>query len=476
MKEKYEKSGFFLTRALKDWVLGDGWTKLTPIMWGLGYMGHGQIIKGLLATVFEAVIIAFTMLVGVPYLQKFGTLGTQKREAVFNPVTMKNDVIEGDNSFLILLFSVLTFVILFAALVVLCNMVSESRKLQLDKEQGRHINNFREDIKEMFNQKFHLTLLFMPCLGVVLFTILPIIFMVLIAFTNYDEAHMPPTDLFTWVGFDNFKNLVNMTQTGSFGYAFVKILGWTIVWAIFATFTTYIGGILLSMFINSKDTKFPKFWRTLFVITIAVPQFVSLLLVRNFFAKSGIVNTICSELGITEFLQNIGLVGTNIDYIPFLNDPNWAKVMVILINIWIGVPYLMLIATGVLMNIPADLYESAKIDGANGWQRFWKITMPYMLSVTGPYLVTSFMSNINNFNVIYLLTNDVYVTIDPSMAQAHGQEIDLLVTWLYRLTNDYYNYKMASVIGMVIFLICAVVTLIFFNYTIKGDKEDQFKI
>lgn len=136
----------------------------------------------------------------------------------------------------------------------------------------------------------------------------------------------------------------------------------------------------------------------------------------------------------------------------------------------------MLIATGVLMNIPADLYESAKIDGANSWQRFWKITMPYMLSVTGPYLITSFISNINNFNVIYLLTNDVYSTIDMKMAQANAQEIDLLVTWLYRLTNDYYNYKMASVIGIVVFLICTVFTLIAFNYTIKGDKEDQFKL
>lgn len=475
-KVKKERSGFFLTRALKDWALGDGWTKLTPFLWGIGYLGHGQVIKGFLAIIFEAVIAAFTMLVGIPYLQKFSTLGTVQRASVYNPTTMKNEVNDFDNSFLILLFSVLTIVVLFAALIILCNMVSESRRLELDKEKGKHINNFREDLREMINSKFHITLLFLPCLGVIVFTILPIIFMILIAFTNYDQGHMPPTELFTWVGFDNFKKLVSMAQTDSFGYAFGKILIWTLVWAFFATFTTYIGGILLSMFINHKDTKFPKFWRTLFVVTIAVPQFVSLLLVRNFFAKNGIVNTICSDLGITAFLQKIGLVGTNITYIPFLNDPNWAKVMIILINIWIGVPYLMLIATGVLMNIPADLYESAKIDGANSWQRFWKITMPYMLSVTGPYLITSFISNINNFNVIYLLTNDVYSTIDMKMAQANAQEIDLLVTWLYRLTNDYYNYKMASVIGIVVFLICTVFTLIAFNYTIKGDKEDQFKL
>ena len=476
MKNEKKGQNFFLTRALVDWARGDFWTKITPIIWGAGYTGHGQFIKGLLATIFEIVIIIFTYIVGVPYLQKFTTLGTVKRETVYNPATMKNEVNDFDNSFLILLFSVVTAAIIVAAFIILCNIISESRRLQLRKAEGKHINNFIEDIRDMFDSKFHITLLFLPCLGIILFTILPIVFMILIAFTNYDQLHMPPSDLFTWVGTVNFKSVLNLGQSEAFGYAFWKILGWTLVWAFFATFTNYIGGILLSLFINNKKTKFPKLWRTLFVIAIAVPQFVSLLLVRNFFAKSGIVNTYLSQWGVVDFLKNIGLVGQQFTYVPFLTDPGWAKAMIIIINIWIGVPYLMLIATGVLMNIPVDLYESARIDGANAWQTFKKITMPYMLSVTGPYLITSFIGNINNFNVIYLLTNDVYVTVDTKMAQAHGQEVDLLVTWLYRLTNDYYNYKMASVIGILVFVVCTVFTLLAFNYTIRGDKEDEFKL
>ena len=107
----------------------------------------------------------------------------------------------------------------------------------------------------------------------------------------------------------------------------------------------------------------------------------------------------------------------------------------------------MLIATGVLMNIPEELKESAKIDGANSFQIFRKITMPYMLFITGPYLVTQFTANINNFNVIYLLTQDIYTTTNQKLAASWGKEIDLLVTWLYRLTSEQYNYKMASVIG-----------------------------
>lgn len=216
-------------------------------------------------------------------------------------------------------------------------------------------------------------------------------------------------------------------------------------------------------------------WRTLFIISIAVPQFVTLLLVRNFFADSGIVNTICSNIGITDMLKHAGLVGEHLTYIPFLTDPHWAKVMIILINIWVGVPYQMLIATGVLMNIPTDQIESAKIDGATNFQVFWKITMPYILFIQGPALITDFVKNINNFNVIYLLTQDVFVTQNQALANSHAKEVDLLVTWLFRLTNEYYDYKMASVIGIIVFIICAAFTLISFSRMISGDKEEEYQ-
>ena len=216
-------------------------------------------------------------------------------------------------------------------------------------------------------------------------------------------------------------------------------------------------------------------WRTLFIISIAVPQFVTLLLVRNFFADSGIVNTICSNIGITDLLKHAGLVGEHLTYIPFLTDPHWAKVMIILINIWVGVPYQMLIATGVLMNIPTDQIESAKIDGATTFQVFWKITMPYILFIQGPALITDFVKNINNFNVIYLLTQDVFVTQNQALANSHAKEVDLLVTWLFRLTNEYYDYKMASVIGIIVFIICAAFTLISFSRMISGDKEEEYQ-
>ena len=336
------------------------------------------------------------------------------------------------------------------------------------------VNTFRDDLNDALDRKFHRTLLTLPVLGVVLFTIIPLIVMILIGFTNYDRNHLPPSKLFTWVGLDNFTRLTALTADSSFGYAFTRVLVWTLVWAVLATFTCYIGGILMAMFINNRNTKGKKFWRTCFMVAMAVPQFVSLLLVRNFFADLGIVNTICKNIGLTDWLYSIGAIPTA-NFIPFLTHPAWARPMIILINIWVGIPYQMLIATGILMNIPTELIEAAKIDGANAWQSFKSITMPYILFITGPSLVNSLVANINNFNVIWLLSRDVYTTSDQLMANANANEVDLLVTWLYRLTQDQSNYKMASVIGILVFVVCAILTLVAFSRMIKGDKEESFQ-
>lgn len=453
---------------------GDLFVKLSLIWMGAGYFKRKQYIKSLIATIFEAVVIVFTVLCSSQYVPKFGTLGTVKRESVFNPVTMKNEINDYDNSFMILLFSVVSFVIWAVFLIVWISNVKKAYELQKMAERGEHINTFLEDLNTYRNENFYKTLLALPVAGVVIFTLIPLLILILVAFTNYDQQHMPPTELFTWTGLTNFINLFGGGGlTITFGYSFIRILAWTLVWAVFSTFTTYIGGILLSLLINHKRVKVKKLWRTLFMVTIAVPQFVSLLLVRNFFADGGIMNTICANIGLTDFLRDIGLISTS--YIPFLSSPGWAHVMIIIINIWVGVPYQMLIATGVLMNLPTDQIESARIDGATPTQIFRHITMPYVLFITGPALVTDFVKNINNFNVIYLLTQDVYTTTNQALANSQAKEVDLLVTWLFRLTQEYYNYKMAAVIGIVVFVICAAFTLIAFGRMTRGDREEVYQ-
>lgn len=475
LKSLWHAFSAFFTRFAVDFREGDLWVKLSLIFCGAGYFARKQYARGVLVTLLQAFLLIFFPAALWPYLSKFDTLGTVKRVSVFNPATMKNEENAYDHSFQILLFGLIAILVLLAAFILWIRNISAVRKLQTDAERGAQVNSFREDIADHLNKKFHVTLLSLPVLGVLLFTVVPLLVMITIAFTNYDKTHMVPTNLFTWVGLDNFRTLFTSTQTITFGYSFGKVLSWTLVWAFVATFSNYFLGILLAMFINNKKTRLKRLWRTFFMVSIAVPQFVSLLLVRNFFANTGIVNALCAQTGLTDFLKQIGVLSANYAYIPFLTEPTWAKVMIILINIWVGIPYLMLMATGILMNIPADLLESAKIDGANAWQSFRSITMPYILFVTGPYLVATIVQNINNFNVIYLLTNDIFVTKDQLLANSNAQEVDLLVTWLYRLTQNFYNYKMASVLGILIFLICAAFTVTAFRTLIRGDREERFQ-
>ena len=207
------------------------------------------------------------------------------------------------------------------------------------------------------------------------------------------------------------------------------------------------------------EIKFKKLWRSILVFTIAVPQFVSLLLISQMLGDNGIINVT---------LQNLGWISEPIN---FLTSKFGARVTVILVNIWVGIPYTMLICTGILMNIPEDLYESAKIDGASPIRMYFKITLPYMLFVTGPYLLSQFIGNINNFNVIYLLTGG-----NPSnLEYQFAGETDLLITWLYKLTVNNTNFKMAAVIGIVVFVIIAAISLPFYSRTNAVNNEEDFR-
>ena len=465
-----EKNDNFKTSFHK----GDIWTKLSLILFGSGYIARGQYIKGILLEIIQVLFFLFTFGFSMEYILKLGTLGTVQREEVFDPLTLTKTVNDYDNSLMILLCGIIGILFIFMYMLLSISNVKAAYQLQLLKQQGGHINSFKEDVVDLFHHKFYIILLTLPSIGVLLVNIIPILFMVCIAFTNYDMDHQPPTYLFTWVGLDNFKDMFTTSTTITFGYVFVRVLAWTLIWALFATASTFFGGVMLAKFINDKKTKCKKLWRSLFVITIAIPQFVTLLLVGKMFGDYGIINSFCNKIGFTAMLQDVGLVSKGLNFIPFLSKPGWANVMVLLINIWVGVPFQMLSATGILMNIPEDQLESARIDGATEHQIFWKITMPYVLFITGPSLITAFIANINNFNVIYLLTSD-YVTTNMMYANSKAKEVDLLITWLFTLTNDYSNYKMASVIGIIVFVICAGLTLLTFSRMIANNKEEDFQ-
>ena len=432
-------------------------TWLSVLVMGSGCVRFRQFGKGFLYLLSELAFFRFFFGFGWKYLSHFGTLGENTQLKVWNEELQIYQRVPGDNSMLILLFSVLTIAatILFVYLWVL-NLKSAGELCLLDA-QSKHIPSFRDDLKSLLDSRFHTTLLAAPMISLVAFTVLPIVFMVLIAFTNFDSAHQPPGELFTWTGLTNVTDIFLGNQTKT--HTFFGIFGWTIVWAILATFTNYILGMGLAILINHKLVRMKKMWRTLFVISIAIPQFVSLLLISRALEPMGAVNIA---------LMKLGLISAPL---PFLTDKTLARICVVVINMWIGIPYTMLTFSGVLMNIPADLYESAELDGAGPFRRFTSITLPYMIFVTAPATITTFVGNINNFNVIYLLTGGGPFALDYYQAG----KTDLLVTWLYKLTVDQHDYALASTIGIFIFMIVSTLSITVYNRTSAVKKEDMFQ-
>ena len=441
-------------------------TRVSFLVMGFGSFFHRQWLRGLAFFLMEAAFIVYMVFAGGHWLSLFGTLGKQKGEWIEVPNDITGDPervwIEGDNSFKILLYGLLTLFFIIALIYTWRLNVKQCRICDDITRSGKKIKSTKDDVKSMLDNDFHKTLLALPVAGITMFTVLPIIFMILVAFTNYDKNHNGYTNLFNWVGLENFNSV--LTFGSGMQVAFGEILAWTLIWAFFATFSCYFLGMLVAIMINKKGIKIKKFWRTLLVMTIAVPQFISLLYISNMFAENGIINAT---------LMNWGLIANPI---KFWGDGTLAKVMVIVINIWVGIPYLMLITTGILMNIPADLYESARIDGANAFQQFAKITLPYMLFVTGPYLLTSFVGNINNFNVIYLLTQGG--PSNPAWGDVGGYvagDTTILITWLFGITTgNEANYKMASVIGILIFVVVSVLSLVVFSIMPSNKRESDF--
>lgn len=442
------------TRAIKE---GGMETKLSMVLMGFGNIVHGQVVKGLIYLAIEVAYIVFMVVNGAGFLAMLPSLGTVPQKEVWDEANQIYTYTEGDQSVLILLYGVATVLLTLLMVCAWRGALRSAYKAECLAKEGRHVNSFGEDLKSLLHENLHRLLMTPPAVFIFAFTVLPLIFMICMAFTNYSKIdnHLM---LFDWVGLDNFAALFD---SGSIiGSTFWPVLVWTLVWAFFATFSNYIFGMIVSLLINRKGTRAKGFWRFCFVLSCAVPMFVSLLIMRTMLQPEGAINVL---------LRNLGWIAQDAS-LPFFTDPTWARVTVIVVNIWVGVPYTLLQLTGVLQNIPAELYEAAKVDGANAFQTFTKITLPYMLYVTTPYLIVTFTGNVNNFNVIYLLSGGDPVT---DLASTAGST-DLLVTWLYKLTIDKQYYNIGAVIGILTFIILAVGALFTYRNSRSYKEEGGF--
>lgn len=436
-------------------MLRGSWvTRLSVIVFGLGNIVHKQFIKGIIFFALEVAFIYFMIAQG---FSKIGALikleGTGQTKTKVNGFWVYQ---AGHPSVVILLYGISTIALCAVFVVLAWVSVRSAYKAEvLAAEHGGKAPSFMQDLRSLTNQNVQTMLMSLPTAGIIVFTVLPLIFMITMAFTSYDSNHVTR---FGWVGLQNFTKVLGNGAGDVNIQLFVSVLTWTLVWAFFATFLNYFLGMFMAMIINRKGTKLKGFWRACFSMSIAVPQFVSLLVMNTMLQPSGAINRLLEQWGWID------------SALPFFTDATWARVTVIIINLWVGIPYTIMQVTGILQNIPGELYEAARLDGANSWQLFMNVTMPYMFFVMTPYLITTFTANVNNFNVIYLLSNG-----DPTPVGASAGKTDLLITWLYKLTVDKSNYNLGAVIGILTFIVLAVVSLVAYRSSGSYKNEEGFQ-
>jgi ABC-type sugar transport system permease subunit len=245
----------------------------------------------------------------------------------------------------------------------------------------------------------------------------------------------------TSVGFDDYREVLTGTE---FRGAFPRVLAWTVAFSLLSVVTTFALGLGLAMVFNDRRMRGRKLYRSLLIIPYAMPGFMMALVFRGLFNRT---------FGFNKWL------GLDIGW---LETPALAMFSLIVLNLWLGYPYMFLVSTGALQSIPTDLKEAAYVDGATAWTTFRKVTFPLLLTAVSPLLIASFAFNFNNFTIVYLLTNG-----GPRESGESAGATDLLITWTYRIALDGEPKRQGLAAAAIVlsFIIVAVLSAIGFKYT-----------
>lgn len=439
MKEKWKN----FKAAIRDSSFK---VKLSAVVMGGGQFLYGCRAKGVIYFLLEISILYYFISRGFKDIAGFFTLGTKKADAWLG--------VAGDNSVIMLLMGIFAWIVLAVFIYLYQMNLKDAYHLQKTIEAGKKPLTFRQEAAQFLDKKFYITVLTLPVFGVCIFNILPIVFMILIAFTNYGGNIVPP-ELVDWIGLANFEKLITLSQ---FAPTFGKILSWNLLWAVASTVLNYLAGLGLALLLNKECVKGKAFWRAFPVLAYAIPGFITLLAFKFMFSYGGPINHMITAAG-----------GSAIGFLDL--DAKWtARLIGLLVNCWISVPSITLLATGHLSNLDRSLYEAAKIDGATKWQQFRKLTLPFMLFATTPVLLGQFIGNFNNFGIFYFLRGGLYLD-----GYFLASDTDLLINWLYNLSIDNNYYCIGAAISLVIFLITSAISLVVYVKSPSYREEDTFQ-
>ena len=284
-------------------------------------------------------------------------------------------------------------------------------------------------------------------LSIVAVTILPIVYTVVISFTNYNMYHL---ENYEFVGWSNYIEVLS----GSIKSVFFPVLGWTVCFAIISTAGSYAMGMILAVLLNNPHMKESKIYKSILIVPWALPSTIAIL------AWQGLLNE--KYGGINNMLHALGISAD----IPWLTDPFWARTGIIIVNIWLGFPYMMNVCLGGLQSISQEYYESAKIDGATKFQCFKKITLPVVTKLSIPLIISSFAANFNNFGNIYMITEGGSARTTNQFAGY----TDILASTVYKMTTWSNRYDLSATFSVLVFLIVGTITLI--NMNLSGSFKE----
>ncbi|MCW1075904.1 MULTISPECIES: sugar ABC transporter permease [Streptococcus] len=419
---------------------------LLSLIPGLGQIYNKQKAKGAIFLGVTILFLIYFFAIAAPELGNLFTLG---------------EVPGRDNSLFMLIRGAFHFILVIVYFIFYALNLKDAYTIAKRWNNDYPVpTTFKDMLKGIYANGFPYLLIIPSYIAMTFAIIFPVLVTLLIAFTNYDFQHLPPTKLLDWVGVTNFTNIWRLS---TFRSAFGAVLGWTIIWALTASTVQIVIGIFTAIIANQPFIKGKRIFGVIFLLPWAVPAFITILTFSNMFNDSiGAINT-----------QVIPLLGKVLPFlnghlIPWKTDPTWTKIALIMMQGWLGFPYIYVLTLGILQSIPNDLYEAAYIDGANAWQKFRNITFPMILAVAAPTLISQYTFNFNNFSIMYLFNDG-----GPGTVGGGAGSTDILISWIYRLTTGAApQYSMAAAVTLIISLIVISISMIAFKKLHAFDMED----
>lgn len=421
---------------------------LLSLIPGLGQIYNKQKAKGYIFLGVSVAFLIYFIAIASGELNNLVTLGDMRGR---------------DNSLFMLIRGSFHLIITVVYLAFYALNLKDARDTAKRWNEGIPVaTSFKDMVKGIYENGFPYLLIIPSYIAMTFAIIFPVVVTLFIAFTNYDFQHLPPGALLDWVGLTNFTNIWKLS---TFRAAFGSVLSWTIIWALCASTAQIVVGILTAIIANQPFIKGKRIFGVIFLLPWAVPAFVTILTFSNMFNDSvGAINT-----QVLPFLSKfLPFIDNDNFLIPWKTDPFWTKVALIMMQTWLGFPYIYVLTLGILQSIPNDLYEAAYIDGASPIQKFRSITLPMILAVAAPTLISQYTFNFNNFSIIYLFNNG-----GPGSVGGGAGSTDILISWIYKLTTGTApQYSMAAAVTLIISMIVISISMIAFKKLNAFEMED----